>query len=580
MMLATFLLVSLAAMSAIAEQPYIRYNSGCQLLLNNTRIYCYSGGYAKVVNQEITPLADHYYLDVSKDLTVASSLTSWTKVVDPPNFITEATSAYVSVKLSDTAVLINGGTGVNNNYNYMKNQTVIYHADTNQWETISNTSSIPQNYYGSGALGVDNTVVFWGGAAIIGNLLPTFNGTAKLSITAQTAKWSLQAASVAPGNPRYGHTATTDQSGKLIYYFGGRDIVRDPATGVYTRPYSTFTNVLIYHTDTSIWEQKTATSSSPPSNRMSHTATLIPSTGNFIIYGGAGPDSVGNRIPISDYLHLYNPTANTFQPISISSGAATGAGPRFGHSAVLRNASLFILFGIDSTLLATADFHVLNTDTYSWDATYYANGAVSSIDGVNGNGTSTGGNSTTTGGSSSSDKMQDTVSNGLSGGAIAGIVVGIIAVIALIAGFLFFRRQKQKKAEKDTYPTYWDVTSINEITAASGISKHDMDVQSIPVTSTGPVDITQLPGYTTCRTGDPANLSNDHDINPPASPPKVLLTGVNHASGNAGSSRADSSSTYVTTDHSKVWPPDVHVPSIVTPSTPIDSEKPDIGHSK
>lgn len=98
--------------------------------------------------------------------------------------------------------------------------------------------------------------------------------------------------------------------------------------------------------------------------------------------------------------------------------------------AVLRNASLFILFGIDSTLLATADFHVLNTDTYSWDATYYANGAVSSIDGVNGNGTSTGGNSTTTGGSSSSDKMQDTVSNGLSGGAIAGIVVGIIAVVS------------------------------------------------------------------------------------------------------------------------------------------------------
>lgn len=119
---------------------------GCQLLLNSTRIYCYSGGYAKVVNQEITPLSDHYYLDVSNDLTVASSLTSWTKVVDPPNFVTEATSAYVSVKLSDTAVLINGGTGVNNNNNYMKNQTVIYHADTNQWETVSNTSSIPQKY--------------------------------------------------------------------------------------------------------------------------------------------------------------------------------------------------------------------------------------------------------------------------------------------------------------------------------------------------------------------------------------------------------------------------------------------------
>ncbi|EPB84359.1 hypothetical protein HMPREF1544_08878 [Mucor circinelloides 1006PhL] len=573
-MLAALLLIPLAAIIVTAEQPYIRYNSGCQLLLNSTRIYCYSGGYAKVVNLEITPLSDHYYLDVSKDMTVASSLTSWTKVVDPPNFVTEPTSAYVSVKLSDTKVLINGGTGVNNNLNYMKNQTVVYHADTNQWETISNASSIPQNYYGSGALGVNNTVVFWGGAAVIGNLLPTFNGTAKLSFAAQTAKWSLQATSVAPGSSRYGHTATTDQSGKLIYYFGGRDIVRDPTTGVYTRPYSTFTNVLIYHTDTSVWEQKTASSTSPPSNRMSHTATLIPSTGNFIIYGGAGPDSVGNRVPSSDYLHVYNPTANTFQPISISSSSATGAGARFGHSAVLRNKSLFILFGIDNTLLATADFHVLNTDTYSWEATYYAN----SIGPSNGNDTSVG----TTGGSNNKEQSE-TVGDlrpdnrGLSSGAIAGIVVGIIAVIALIAAFIFFRRQKQKKAEKDTYPTYWDVTSINEITGASGISKDD---KNVPVTSTGPVDITQLPGYTTCRTGDPANLSNDRDINPPVSPPKVLLAGTHHAAENTASSGADSSSTYVTTNNNKVWPPDVHSPSVVTPSTPIDYEKPDIGQLK
>lgn len=86
-------------------------------------------------------------------------------------------------------------------------------------------------------------------------------------------EWSLQANSVAPGNPRYGHSATADSTGKLIYYFGGRDIIRDPTTGVYTRPYSTFTNVLVYHTDTSVWESKTASTTVAPSNRMSHTST-------------------------------------------------------------------------------------------------------------------------------------------------------------------------------------------------------------------------------------------------------------------------------------------------------------------
>lgn len=100
---------------------------------------------------------------------------------------------------------------------------------------------------------------------------------------------------------------------------------------------------------------------------------------------------------------------------------------------------MFILFGIDSTLLATSDFYVLNTDTYSWDSTYYANGVSPAIDGANNNSTSiieNGGNSgnSTTGDSTSNGnqgKVIDTgaASNSLSGGAIAGIVVAIIAVV-------------------------------------------------------------------------------------------------------------------------------------------------------
>lgn len=58
------------------------------------------------------------------------------------------------------------------------------------------------------------------------------------------------------------------------------------------------------------------------------------------------------------------------------------------------------------------------------------------------------------------------------------------------------------------------------------------------------------------------------------------MAGVNHAAEKAGSSGTDSSTTYVTTDGGKVWPPDAYIPSVVTPSTPIDYEKPDIGHSK
>lgn len=82
-------------------------------------------------------------------------------------------------------------------------------------------------------------------------------------------------------------------------------------------------------------------------------------------------------------------------------------------------------------------------------------------------------------------------------------------------------------------------------------------------------------------------MSNDRDVNPPVSPPKVLLAGVDATAANNlnnnSFSGADSSSTYITSDNSetkKIWPPDARRPSIVTPSTPTEYEKPDIGNGK
>jgi hypothetical protein len=118
--------------------------TGYQLLLNDTQIYCYSGGYAKTVNLDITSLLDHYYLDISNDFMVSDSYNSWNRAADPTNFVTESNFGYTSVKLSDTSVLTNGGTGINNGKDYMKNQTIIYPVDTDQWETVQNTSSFDQ----------------------------------------------------------------------------------------------------------------------------------------------------------------------------------------------------------------------------------------------------------------------------------------------------------------------------------------------------------------------------------------------------------------------------------------------------
>lgn len=130
------------------------------------------------------------------------------------------------------------------------------------------------------------------------------------------------------------------------------------------------------------------------------------------------------------------------------------------------------------------------------------------------------------------------------------------------------KRQREKKLAEEQFPPYWDVTSINK--------KQEILEAEAPITSTGPVDITRLPGFTTCRTGLPTNITNDKDINPPASQPQVLL------SSNAIKTPVQSSSvdTYITKDDmKKVSPPDIDN-ELVTPSIPIEYVKPDTSENK
>ncbi|CAO3638906.1 unnamed protein product [Mucor hiemalis] len=521
---------------------------------------------------EVTPLPDHYYLDVKDSFDIATGRNSWMRIADPSNFITEATFGYNSVKLSDTSVLINGGTGMNDGKTDMKNRTVIYHADKNEWESVDSTNSFAPSYYSSGALAGDGNVIFWGGAGIIGDPTPTFNGTAKLSLS--TKKWSLQPNSIAPGNPRYGHSATVDPTGKMIYYFGGRSMIRDSVSSIYTRPFSAFTSILIYHTDTSVWETKIASTGVTPSNRMSHTATWIPGTDNILIYGGSTLDSIGTRLTVQDYAYIYNSKSNAFQSITVNtSPGAEGAGPRFGHSAIVRNNAVFILFGIDNSKLAQSDFHVMDLESYTWQTKFDANKG-SPIPNNNNNSNNNSTNSTTGNG-----KGKGTSDSSISSGAIAGIVVGVVAVVAaVIFAILCMRRRAKKKSEEkanNDYTPYWDVTSLND-------KKEAGEENEVPLTSTGPVDITKLPGFTTCRTGQPANITNDKDVNPPPSNPQILLSNSARAEDQSihSSPQGTTSSHTFTNDVSeteKLWPPDVLKKSVITPSVPAQYTKPDIG---
>lgn len=116
--------------------------------------------------------------------------------------------------------------------------------------------------------------------------------------------------------------------------------------------------------------------------------------------------------------------------------------------------------------------------------------------------------------------------NALSGGAIAGIVIGVVAGVAIIGGLLFFMgRQKRQKTTPHTGPSmgytdpssrspssYTSPTSLGSGLAALGAQKPPQ-ARAAPGSGTGPVRAVELQGDTTA-----AELSNAHVVNELESP--------------------------------------------------------------
>lgn len=101
-----------------------------------------------------------------------------------------------------------------------------------------------------------------------------------------------------------------------------------------------------------------------------------------------------------------------------------------------------------------------------------------------------------------------------------------------------------------------------------------------PITSTGPVDITKLPGFTTCRTGQPANIVNDKDVNPPRTNAnsQIIMSGARDEKlPSPQNTETSHTLTNNLSDTERVWPPDAPKNNVVTPSVPVDYVKPDIG---
>ncbi|CAO3703379.1 unnamed protein product [Rhizopus stolonifer] len=338
--------------------PSSRYNGGCALV--NQQIYCYGG----TSDQKTT--SDHYKLDLSQDFTLSSAVNSWQQVPSSSNFVSEPNSLFTMTAVN-SSYIIHGGLGYGTTQQYSKNSTVLFDATNQSWKTVADNQTMPSRE-GSATLDQLGRIWFWGGLSDKTSST-TINRTTYHDhlnmLNTQNLTWTF------PNNqttstqeipsfvrPRLEHTSTLTRSGNSIYFIGGLEIAENN-----TIQPASMSEILEYNVINSTWSLLKTNTSLVPSTRRLHSATAIPNTDLILIYGGSETNSP--RV-VSDYVYLLNTTSLTWSTPSLGN-SNQGAGPRFGHSAVLyKEHTLFLIFGVDTLDLARNDFFMLDIGNYQW----------------------------------------------------------------------------------------------------------------------------------------------------------------------------------------------------------------------
>ncbi|KAI9255862.1 hypothetical protein EDC94DRAFT_617002 [Helicostylum pulchrum] len=352
MRIASFLILSTSIAFVKAIIPTPRYNGGCVAV--SQRLYCYGG------TSNLLPTSDHYVFDLSTDFPIDGSIEAWNKVVTG-DFETEPNSLFSIVPLTDK-YLIHGGLGYGSSTNFLKNTTTLYNALDGTWRTINSTNqtSMTPSREETSTLDSSNRIWTWGGISdnrtSVNITSPKYHDEFQV-LDLNNMAWSFpDSTKTSYPRARIAHTATLGRSGQSIFYIGGLE-VND--SGMLSSV--SMGQIHEYHIANNTWTTHQSPSNSTiPSPRRLHTATQIPDVDLILVYGGSATDASKT---VADYSYLLNTTSFQWTAVNILN---TGAGPRFGHSAVLYKNSLFIVFGADSFGSLRNDFFVIDIINWQW----------------------------------------------------------------------------------------------------------------------------------------------------------------------------------------------------------------------
>ncbi|KAI9277608.1 hypothetical protein BY458DRAFT_504591 [Sporodiniella umbellata] len=333
--------------------PSSRYNGGCAYV--NPHLYCYGG------TSDQRPTSDHYRLDLDQDFVVKNNLDRWQLLNHPIGFELEPNSLF-TITAFNQSFMIHGGLGYGSTQRYVKNSTTLFDTTQQTWKTIGDNQTL-RTREGTATLDPSTGHIWmWGGLSdntSSVNYTKTGYQNSWTVFDTGNMSWTTVNQTHLP-RPRLEHTATLTESG--IYFLGGLEVTESHSV----RP-APMSEILKYDVKNATWSLLKTSTLLVPSPRRLHSATAIPGTDLILVYGGSATD-----VPrvLTDYVYLLNTTSLTWSVPNLGL-SELGAGPRFGHSAVLyQHATLFFLFGVDSLGLARNDYFVLDLAHLRWLETF------------------------------------------------------------------------------------------------------------------------------------------------------------------------------------------------------------------
>ncbi|ORZ04344.1 hypothetical protein BCR42DRAFT_198433 [Absidia repens] len=326
---------------------------GCALV--NRKIFCYGGYNADPNNSEKTvAVTTHLVMDLTSiDFNNLTHTTQpWanvsTTMQQQLDYTLETRSRFEIATVDNSSYVIHGGCLDPGCRTMLRNATILYNTNTNTWKTLE---SPPYTIIHSGMVYSRGAAFMWGG-----NLANDTNEYApnvmfSLEMNSDTAKfldqitWILSPLGVGTNIPnitRTGHSATLLEDGR-IFYLGGALGTRKATD---SDKYAVMDHATIFDTTKYTWDVRNI-NGIKIAPRKFHTATAVKGTNVIVIYGGIQSDDALENAHnfIKETCVLFDTRALTYSNLQYDNGDNFPG--RYGHSAIIYNSYLFLLFGIN-----------------------------------------------------------------------------------------------------------------------------------------------------------------------------------------------------------------------------------------